>query len=61
MSQMIFSYVLRIFQENGDAAVGQIRIRLKHVQTDEELYFTSMAEVKEYIEQQIQLEMELKS
>ncbi|WP_096187851.1 hypothetical protein [Evansella halocellulosilytica] len=60
MNQHITSYVLRIVQtynENGE----EYRIKIRHVQTDEETYLPSLHDVPSFIESQLKKETEEKS
>ena len=57
MSQIISSFVLRITQEVDEASEG-VRIRIKHIQSDEEVYLTSLTELEPYIHEKLLLRAE---
>ena len=53
MTQSITSYVLRITQIYSEEGEQERRIKLRHVQTEEETYLSSLDEVPDFIETQL--------
>ena len=56
MEHLVSSFVLRVSHSNGGNDLEDWRIRIRHVQTDQETYLSSLDEVKEYIEEQMKQE-----
>ncbi|WP_078594101.1 hypothetical protein [Evansella clarkii] len=54
MTQNITSYVLRIIETYNDKGEQERRIKLRHVQTEEEYYLSSLEEVPHFIETQLE-------
>jgi hypothetical protein len=59
MKNIVSSFVLRVSHSIEDNCLEDWRIRIRHVQSDEEIYLSSLDEVKAYIEDQVKHEREL--
>lgn len=58
MESIVSSFVLRVSQ-SMEGNIEDWRIRIRHVQTDEEIYLSSLDELKEYIKEQVNKERDL--
>jgi hypothetical protein len=59
MKSIVSSFVLRVSHSMEDNCSEDWRIRIRHVQSDEEIYLSSLDDVKAYIEDQVKHEREL--
>jgi hypothetical protein len=59
MNNIVSSFVLRVSHSMEENSSEGWRIRIRHVQSDEEIYLSSLDEVKEYIADQVKRERDL--
>jgi hypothetical protein len=59
MKNIVSSFVLRVSHSMEENSSEGWRIRIRHVQSDEEIYLSSLDEVKEYIADQVKRERDL--
>lgn len=59
MKNIVSSFVLRVSQPIVEHAKEDYRIRIRHVQSDEEIYLSSLEEIKDYISDQLKREQDL--
>jgi hypothetical protein len=59
MKNIVSSFVLRVSQPVGEQDKEDYRIRIRHVQSDEEIYLSSLEEIKDYISVQLKREQDL--
>jgi hypothetical protein len=59
MKSIVSSFVLRVSQASEEYQPEDWRIRIRHVQSDEEVYLNSLDEIKEYIKTQVKREQDL--
>jgi hypothetical protein len=59
MKSIVSSFVLRVSHSIEENCSEDWRIRIRHVQSDEEIYLSSLDEVRAYIEDQVKQEREL--
>ena len=59
MENIVSSFVLRVSHAFEGNESTDWRIRIRHVQSDKEIYLSSLDEVKDYIEEQMKQELVL--
>lgn len=59
MKNIVSSFVLRVSQSIEEQHKEDYRIRIRHVQSDEEIYLSSLEEIKGYISEQLKREQGL--